>query len=398
MSATRPFHLRCHPLPVVLAGLTAIGSLLALAGSAVWQHWPPAAFWHLVFAVGALPLILAAMIYFTPVLTRTPEAPRPIAALPLTALLAGFAIVAWFVRGGEPLRSASPWLALGAVAGLVWWMIRRRRACLGPPHACLAWYGAALFCLGLGLVAVGGSAIWPEHAYLLRIFHLHINTLGFMGLTAIGTLQVLLPTVLGQLDPMAQNRLARDLPWSLTGALGMATGVSMSSLGLPLGWPVATVATLLYAWPLLRLVSDLRQAFGKDIWAPDQAAPLLLAAMTGLTLALFHGLAHGTGATPARAVLHLFVIGFLLPLVSGAVSQLLPVWLRPGAEAAWHRGQRIPLAAWSRGRAALLLLAGALSTTGNQALGTTGLLLGIAGAIWLMSAMLRAVWLSFSRG
>jgi hypothetical protein len=388
MLGTTRSTLRFHYLPALLAALTAIGSVLALAGAAIGQRWLPAAFWHLVFAVGALPMILTAMAYFTPVLTRTPEAPRGLALLPLVALLAGLAIVAWFVHGVAPLRQVAHWLALGAVAGLALWMRRRWRACLGPPHACLSWYAAALFCLGLGLAAVGASALRPELGPYLRTFHLHINMLGFMGLTAIGTLQVLLPTVLGRPDPATPRRLARDLSWSLAGALGIAAG---ASVGGPLGGIVATVATAAYAWPLLHLAHDIRRAFGGQVWSPRQATPLLLAAMTGLMLTLIHGLAHGMGLIHARDVLPMFVIGFLLPLVSGAVSQLLPVWLRPGAQAEWHRQQRTRLAAFARTRAVLLVGAGVLSAVANETVSTTGHLLGILGALWLIGAMALTV-------
>ncbi len=380
--------LRFHHFPALLAAITAIGSLLALVGTSSGRHWLPAAYWHLVFAVGALPLILAAMAYFTPVLTRTPEAPRGLAIVPLVALVAGLTIVDWFVGGGSPLRQIAPWLALGAAAGLAIWMRRRRRACLGPPHACLAWYTAALFCLGLGLAAVGLSALRPEYGPNLRAFHLHINTLGFMGLTAIGTLQVLLPTVLGRPDPATSRRLARDLPWSLTGALGVAAGAGVGGI---LGWAAAVAATAVYTWPLLRLANDLHRAYGGQIWSPHRATPLLLAATTGLALTLGHGLAHGGGIIPPRDVLPLFVIGFLLPLVSGAVGQLLPVWLRPGAQAEWHRQQRTRLAILARTRAALLLCAGSLSVLGSETVATLGDLLGMLGALWLIGTMALTV-------
>ncbi|HZV54957.1 MAG TPA: hypothetical protein VFF82_08455 [Rhodocyclaceae bacterium] len=375
-----PATFRFHQLPALLAAITAIGSLVTLAGTAIWQRWLPAALWHIVFAVGALPLILSAMAYFTPVLTRTPEAPKGLAALPLIALVAGLGIVGWFVHGIESMRYLAPWLAFAATIGLAFWMHRRRRACLGPPHACLRWYSAALFCLALGLIAVGVSAPWSDYSQALRIFHLHINTLGFMGLTAIGTLQVLLPTVLGQPDPAAPRRLARDLPWSVAGVLGIAIGAAW-------WWPMAMLASIAYAWPLLRMIRDMRVAFGNRLWLPGQAGPLLLAAMVGLAMILVHGLIHGVGMGRARDVLPLFLIGFLLPLVSGAVTQLLPIWLHPGAAADWHKSQRSRLAAFARLRAALLLGGGLLAAAGIEA----GYFVGMLGAAWLMAAMALAM-------
>lgn len=385
--------LRFHLLPPLLAALTAIGSLLAIPGLVVWQHWLPAALWHLAFAVGALPMIFAAMGYFVPVLTRTPEAPRALAVVPLIALAAGFGIVGWFAHGVVPLRHASPWLALAATLMLGGWIARRRRACLGRPHPCLNWYAAALLCLGLGLLAVGLSAIVPELAQPLRAFHLHVNTLGFMGLTALGTLQVLLPTVFSQPDPAASVRLSRDLPWSLTGTLLVAIGAAIGpAFGSPWLWLMAAAGALCYAWPLWRLASASLKTYGRRLWSPGQAAPLLLAAIAGLVLLLLHGLAHGAGLARARDALPLFLVGFLLPLVSGAVAQLLPVWLRHGAHAEWHREERRRLAAFARSRACLLLAGGMLAAAGRG----TGYAFGMLGALWLIAGMALAAIREFS--
>ncbi len=371
-----PPKLKPHHSPALLAALTAAGAALALAGDAAWHDWPPAAFWHLVFAAGAMPMVFAAMGYFTPVLTRTPEAPRTLIAIPLIALLAALGIIGWFAHGGAGLRLLSPWLGLAATLAFLHWLARRWRACLGRPHACLRWYAAALACLGLGLTAVGLSAILPAWAGPLRAFHLHINTLGFLGLTAIGTLQVLLPTVLGQPDPAAMHRLARDLPWSAGGALAIAVGAGV-------WWPLSAIGALAYAWPLGRLLADAMRAFGPRLWRPRQASPLLVAATAGLLLVVLHGLLHGAGIGNARDALPLFLIGFLLPLVSGAVTQLLPVWLRPGAQAEWHKSQRWRLAALARARAGVLVVGGLLAATGIA----FGFVLGIAGALWLLAAM-----------
>ena len=377
--------LKPHHSPALLAALTAVGSVLALAGGALWQHWPQAALWHVVFAAGAMPMIFAAMTYFTPVLTRTPEAPRTLVAIPLVALLAAAGIVTWFAHGIAMLRHLAPWLGVAASLALCHWIGRRWRACLGRPHACLRWYATALACLAIGLSAVGLADILPAQAGALRLFHLHINTLGFIGLTAIGTLQVLLPTVLGQPDPDAPRRLAQDLPWSATGTLMIAIGAGW-------WWPLAVPGALAYAWPLWRLLAGMMRTFDSRLWRPRQASPLLVAALGGLVLVLIHGLLHGAGFGNAREALPLFVVGFLLPLVSGAVTQLLPVWLRPGVQAEWQKSQRWRLAALARTRAVLLLIGGLLAATGSG----FGAVLGVLGALWLVITMLDAARREFS--
>lgn len=355
-----------HRLLAVLALVT-----LAGAGLAGLPHpLPAAAAWHLLFAVGALPMILAAMAYFIPVLTRTGPAAASAALAPLAALAAGGAMVGHFAGLLPSARTWAPWLALAALAGFLGWARRRRRACLGRPNPCFAWYVTALAFLALGLAAVAVSALQPEWAAPLRRFHLHANLLGFMGITALGTLQVLLPTVVHVPDPEAAVRLRRHL-WPVAGgAMAMAAGAAL--------WPPLAVAgALLYAWPwavLLRAASRLLRAHGGG-----NVLPLLAGALAGLGLVLGQGVVHGTGFVAARDSLPLFAIAFLLPLVSGALGQLLPVWLRPGLLTPWHGRARRRLALGAAMRGLALPVAGMAAALGYQA----GPAVALFAAAWL---------------
>ena len=85
---------------------------------------------------------------------------------------------------------------------------------------------------------------------------------------------------------------------------------------------------------------------------------ILSAASLGLLGLLALGAAHGSGWLSARPAVAGFVIAFLLPLVSGAAAQLLPTWLRPGAQSAWHHDLRTRLCRWGGVRGLLLLLSG----------------------------------------
>lgn len=359
----------------VYAAATALGAAAAMA--ATGGAWLPAALWHLVFAVGALPMILSAMGYFVPVLTRSGEAPRALALAPLAALAAGLGIVGYFLHGTPALRLLAPWLALAATAGFAVWMARRWRGCLGHPNPCLAWYAAALGLLALGLLAVALSP-WSAHPDALRRFHLHINTLGFMGLTALGTLQVLLPTVAGHPDPEAALRLKRDLKWSAGGALLTALGAAI----LP---PLTVLGVALYAVPILRLMAAAWKAWRPAILGAGTTVPLLFSSLLGLLLVLVHGAFHASGHAEGRPVIVLFVVGFLLPLVSGAAGHLLPVWLRPGQQNDWHRTARAFLARGARQRALLFPCAALLAAAGFA----PGYGLAALGALWLVAGMLR---------
>lgn len=326
---------------------------------------------HLLFAVGALPLIFGAMGHFIPVLTRSRAAPPRLAALPIAALVAGvLAVLALAVPAYFAARHAAA--TLGATAALIMlgWSRMRRRSTLGRPHPGLAWYEAALACLAAALFAILAGAVWPEHMPALRRLHLHLNTLGFIGLTALGTLSVLMPTAAAIPDPHAGPRLRRDLPWALGGSVAVAVGAAAFV-------PLAFLGAALWAVPLARLALAWRALRGV-IFAPHGAPPLLAAAFAGFVASLVFGAATplGHGADPEAA----FVAGFLLPLVAGAASQLLPTWLRPGAQGAWHATLRTQLVRHGGVRAMLFLVAGLAAGAGQR----WGLALAAATLLWFI--------------
>lgn len=349
---------------------------LSLGVFAVALLWSPhagrAAYLHLMLAAGAMPLIFGAMSHFIPVLTRTRGAGRIIGLVPVVALVGGALAVAAFSRDGIGWGwQAGALLAMAAAGALFFWSRRRRAHMLGPPHACLAWYEGALACLFAALLAILAATAWPQYFPALRRLHLHLNTLGFIGLTAVGTLTVLMPTVCDRPDPGTTLRLRMDLPLALGGAvfvaLGSAWAAPLAWLGL-LAWGVA-LARMMKAW--LRL-------YRTEIFALHGPAPLLAAATLGLALCLAAGAAMTTGA--AFDATALFIAGFLLPLVSGATSQLLPVWLRPGVQTAWHGAMRARLGRHNGVRAPLFLLGGLAAGLGQP----WGLALSAAVLLWFL--------------
>ncbi|MEO5353952.1 MAG: hypothetical protein H7835_12190 [Magnetococcus sp. XQGC-1] len=303
----------------------AVVALLAFVGLG---GWPLAAWTHLLLAVGVLPLILAAMLYFTPVLTRSGPVDRRLHLLPWLALLAGglaCVAIAWL---GWLLGVALS-LALLVTVGMAVWMARRAARTLGAPHPGLRWYQAALLCLLGGLLAMLATLAWPEQWAVLRSVHRHLNLLGFVGLSAIGTLQVLLPTVGGYADPTAGQRLRFDLKYALSGSLLLAVGTA--------GWPLLIWAGAgAWGWVL----GDLLYALRGHAWSMTRrngAAFSLLSALLGFALALGSALWQAEGV-----LLPLFFALFLFPLVSGAVAHLLPLWWWPGQLTPWRdRAQEI---------------------------------------------------------
>lgn len=315
---------------------------------------------HIAFALGVLPLILAAMSYFVPVLTRSGAAGFAAWAPPMLALAGGVVAVSMFAGEFSPLGlSLAAMLGGLAALGLGGWTLNRARLMFGPRHRGLDWYLAALGCLLLAMLAVMLMPLLPAQRGALRLFHLHANLLGFVGLTALGTLQVLLPTCLGQPDPGAAPRLRHDLKWALGGALLIAVGTALVPSGaFRLGQGLALLGAALYGGVVLRMLRAWQARFGMALLQIHGAASSLTAAALGFFCLLMLGVAHSHGGLPARPAVAGFVIAFLLPLVSGAAAHLLPVWLRPGVQGAWHKTLRARLCRGSGMRALLLLLLG----------------------------------------
>lgn len=348
------------PALVGLALATFAVALLAM------PHAGRAAALHLMLAVGALPLIFAAMSHFIPVLTRSRAAPPARGSLPVLALAGGVLVV---VALGLPAlhwaQHAAALLVAAAAAGLLVWSRRRRAGMLGRAHAGLAWYEAALACLIAALLAILASALWPAQTIALRRLHLHLNTLGFVGLTALGTLAVLMPTVAGRPDPAVAAALRRDLPWAIAGTLGVALGAAWFA-------PLAVAGALAWCVVLARFLAAWLRSYRGEIFTLHGAAPLLGAALAGFAASLVAGAA--AVAAPALSPVSAFVAGFMLPLVSGAATQLLPVWLRPGVQGEGHARLRARLGRYGGVRAALFAASGLVAGAGHA----WGLLLGAA--------------------
>ena len=313
---------------------------------------------HLAFALGVMPLIMGTMTHFVPVLTRTRGASRGVEGLAVLAWTGGALIVAFFIFAlPEVFRSIAVLPGLFASIGLAVWVALRARMALGGAHSGLRWYFAALICLGVSMLAVLAMSVWPQQILALKRLHLHLNLFGFVGLSAVGTLQVLLPTAAGHHDPQVANRLRADLPTALGGTGLIAVGAAW----LPfLSW----LGLLFWLIPLSHLMRAWLSLYRAEIFFLHGAVPLLAVALTGFFFALIAGGVHGAGWIGSTSVAHLFVFSFLFPLVSGAAGQLLPLWFKPGRQTEWHDWARQRLTFASGTRALLFLVAGLLAMVG----------------------------------
>jgi hypothetical protein len=210
---------------LIYLGFSAIATFLAALVLLRFGEASPAAVTHLVFVIGIMPLIVGAITHFVPVLTRSGRAPRSLLLAPLGLQLAGWLAFLDF-RGEMPAAVTAAIGALVITVFLGGWLVLRARRTLGRPHPGWRWYLAAVVFLAMALILVPAMNWWPQARPELRLLHLHLNTLGFVGLTALGTLQVLLPTVLGGPDADAAKRLQHDLPYAIGGVLMAGFGAA----------------------------------------------------------------------------------------------------------------------------------------------------------------------------
>lgn len=361
------------------AGLAAVGTIVAAAGLAACGA-PRAAVLHLVFAAGILPLILSAMLHFVPVLTRTGAPPRAMMAIPgismgigwlLTLTLAG-----WLPAIGITVFALIDFVMAGTLLG---WIVTRARKTVGAPHPGNRWYVASLAILAVALLAIASLALLPESFRILRAAHLHLNLLGFIGMAAFGTLPVLLPTTLGLADPAAATWLLRSNVGFFGACLLIAGSATLraahfDAVAAGLGFAGLVVLSLVVIRLLRHWLRDL-----KLVSIPQSPASMsLVAAACGFQAVLVLGFLHGLGIVDAAASVPGFIGLFLLPLVSGALTQLLPVWRLPGPETPRRMRMAAAMGKFNRTRIACFQCGGALFAFGVDDLALAAVGSGIA--------------------
>ena len=142
--------------------------------------------------------------------------------------------------------------------------------------------------------------------------------------------------------------------------------------------PAAYVGLVLLLLPVAILGTAWVVRFPRDMLRVHGAAPSLALALAGLLVLLFLSALHAQRRLEGGDAVFGFLLAFLLPLVSGAASQLLPVWLKPGLQTGWHRAARAKLGRFAVLRGLTFVAAGWLVAMGWTA------------GVWLAAAGLAA--------
>ncbi|ALJ22224.1 multicopper oxidase domain-containing protein [Microbacterium sp. No. 7] len=281
---------------------------------------------HVPLLGAATAAILIWSQHFADTLLRRP-APggRPGLAVRLALQTGGAALVtAGMLAASVPLVIAGAALVgLAALMhGVILWM--QLRGALPARFALLVRYyivAAAVFLGGIALGALMGAD--PTTTERLVTAHIVLNAFGWIGLTALGTLVLLWPTVLHARADGTGGRRALPL---------LAAGILLAALG-----PIVGIRLLVPLGMMLWLVGA--ALIARDGWAQARAMPpgtfagwSLAAAFcwvvaAGATLGVQAAVAPDWGGLRAEYLIVLgpLVAGFIVQLLSGALSYLLPV-------------------------------------------------------------------------
>ncbi|MEV6407061.1 multicopper oxidase domain-containing protein [Streptomyces bobili] len=331
-SGAKARHLRAHVLVVAWLGL----ALAAVAG----QESLPVARWLAVhmFLLGAVTTaILIWSEHFAVALlhAKLPDERWSTVRLATANLsVAGLLLGVWAAR---PLLTAVAAVSLVAAAlAHLLMLVRLGRGALGGRlKPIVSYYRAATAALIVGavlgaLLATGGAG-GPDRYAGLRLAHLHVTLLGWIGLPVLGTLFMLWPTVLGVRMKERTTKVSRWVLWLAAG--GLVVAVTALALGLRrpavAGLALYLGGAVLAADLLVRTVRRHRPVSAAAAW-------MLAAATCWLTLAVTADIAWlatrplAAAQTGIDALLPVLLVGFVAQILIGALTYLLPVVLSSG--------------------------------------------------------------------
>src|SRR5829696_7437928 len=213
----------------VLAYLAAGGVTLALGDGVVGGGWLAL---HLVLLGAATNGIVVWSEYFAAALLHTARTGERAATIRTLALNLGILAVLGGVHGGRPGLAAGGACLIGVVVVghavvLATWIGRALPSRLGRTVWFYVAASAALLAgMGLGLWLAGAVAGSVDAYRALRLAHVHLNVLGWVGLAVVGTQFTLWPTVLRTRMVPGVERAVR---WSLP---PLALGLAAAAVGL----------------------------------------------------------------------------------------------------------------------------------------------------------------------
>jgi hypothetical protein len=336
MTAIRPaslgragWHRRTGLISVAyLAAIVAVGLAHPFVAHSRWLLI------HLLLLGAVTNAILVWSTHFTAAILRTTAGTRRAEAARLA--VANVGIVAVLVGGSL----GPPWLGVTG-AGLVFaaltahlyaLAIRLRRALPARYAVTVHYYLAATVAVLAGIPAGAWMlTVDDEQRPRLLLFHAHVNLLGFVTLTVLGTLLTLWPTVLRtRMVESAPSATRRALPVSLA-------GLTLVAIGVLAWWPVLAAAGLLCLAAAAVLVGMPALATARQrppasfaTWSIAAGLGWLLVALVWDTASLLTAPSVAAAADRFDMILLPLGGGFIAQVLLGALAYLLPMALGGG--------------------------------------------------------------------
>ena len=281
-------------------------------------------------------------------------------------------------------------VAVSATLGVVAMVVQKRRAVAARMAALEDYYICSLSYLMVGALAgwsikyfdFKGQAAWSNRMYLA---HVPIMVLGVLGITVLGTLVVLWPTMLRtKMEPTAPRQAQRALP-------GLALAVAVIAFS-GLWRPLAGIGALLYLLSAVAVVAPLWRT-GARKGVTNYAGLSTAAALAWLAWCVIRlgvGVSYAANDDAARAVAHglrlAVVSGFALQILLAALSFLTPVMLGGGPAMSRLTHAIMDRYTWWRITTINLCLALACLPLPPAVRGVTGLSAALAGAYFFVAA------------
>lgn len=281
-------------------------------------------------------------------------------------------------------------VAVSATLGVVAMVVQKRRAVAARMAALVDYYICSLSYLMVGALAgwsikyfdFKGQAAWSNRMYLA---HVPIMVLGVLGITVLGTLVVLWPTMLRtKMEPTAPRQAQRALP-------GLALAVAVIAFS-GLWRPLAGMGALLYLLSAVAVVAPLWRT-GARKGVTNYAGLSTAAALAWLAWCVIRlgvGVSYAANDDAARAVAHglrlAVVSGFALQILLAALSFLTPVMLGGGPAMSRLTHAIMDRYTWWRITTINLCLALACLPLPPAVRGVTGLSAALAGAYFFVAA------------
>jgi hypothetical protein len=330
------------------AGLIPLAYLVAIVAVALAHTLVPYQIWlliHLLLLGAATNAILVWSAHFAAAILKPRSVDQHGATVRLGVLNTGvLAVLAGGTVGPAWVGVAGSAVVFAAIAVHLWMLATWLRRSLPARFAVVVrYYLAAGVALMLGIPAGAWMlVIADDQRPRLLLFHAHVNLLGWITLTVLGTLLTLWPTVLRtRMVEGAPAAAHRALPVAVAGLAGVGVGVLawwpwVAAAGLVLfGGAVVLVALPMLATARQSVLAPMgaRQALAPGsfaTWSIAAAVGWLLVALAWDAVTLVTAPDVTAAADGFDAVIVPLGVGFVAQVLLGSLAFLLPMVLGGG--------------------------------------------------------------------